>query len=168
MRTLILMRHAKSSWDDATQKDIDRPLNKRGRNAATLLGRWLRQKGYQPDFALISVAERTRETWAGVVAETGDRPARFVPELYEAGPEVMLRVLRKAPDVGTVLMLGHLPGIGAFARKLLREPPDTVDFTRFPTAATAVIAFDLPDWSDVDWSTGDLTDFAVPKQLAEN
>jgi phosphohistidine phosphatase len=168
MRTLILMRHAKSSWDDATQKDIDRPLNKRGRNAATLLGRWLRQKGYQPDFALISVAERTRETWARVVAETGERTARFVPELYEAGPEVMLRVLRKAPDVGTVLMLGHMPGIGAFARQLLREPPSSTDVSRFPTAATAVIAFDLPGWSDVGWSTGRLTDFAVPKQLAED
>ncbi len=166
MKTLILMRHAKSSWDDPAQKDIDRPLNKRGRNAATLLGRWLRQKGYQPDFALVSVAERTRETWARVVAETGDRPARFEPELYEARPEAMLRVLGKAPDVNTVLMLGHMPGIGEFARQLLREPPGSTDFTRFPTAATAVIAFDVADWSDVGWSTGRLTDFVVPKHLA--
>jgi phosphohistidine phosphatase len=114
------------------------------------------------------VAERTRETWARVVAETGDRPASFVPELYEAGPETMLRVLRRASDVGSVLMLGHMPGIGAFARQLLREPPTSVEFSRFPTGATAVIAFDLPGWSDVDWSTGSLTDFVVPKLLEDS
>jgi phosphohistidine phosphatase len=113
MKRLILMRHAKSSWDDPAMRDIDRPLNKRGRKNAALMGRWLKDEGYVPEHALVSVAERTRETWARVQEAAGAGPADFVRELYEAGPETMLQVLRGAPAVATVLILGHMPGIGA-------------------------------------------------------
>ena len=168
MKRLILMRHAKSSWDDPAQRDIDRPLNGRGRRNATLMGHWLKREGYLPGHALVSVAERTRETWARLQETAGEGPVDFVRELYAAGPEAMLRVLQGAPGAGTLLMLGHQPGIGAFARLLLREAPADTDFARFPTAATAVIDFDAADWAEVGWGTGRLVAFTVPRALEDS
>ena len=78
----------------------------------------------------------------------------------------MLAVLRAAPDVERVLMLGHQPGIGAFAERLLAEAPDDPDFAKFPTGATAVIDFDVPAWPEVGWGGGRLADFVVPRSLS--
>ena len=132
MRRLILMRHAKSSWADPGQRDLDRPLNKRGRRAAALIGGWLKKKGYRPDQALVSSARRTQETWAGVVAEAGPAETRYLPELYHAGPESMLEIVQRAPDVGCLLVLGHQPGIGAFAARLLADPPEDARLRQVP------------------------------------
>ena len=165
MRRLILMRHAKSSWADPGQRDLDRPLSKRGRRAAGLLGGWLKAKGYRPDQALVSTARRAQETWAGVVAAAGAAPTSYVPEIYHAAPETLLAVLRSAPDVERVLLLGHQPGIGSFARRLLADPPGDADFAKFPTGATAVIDFAADRWSEVGWETGRLADFTVPRRL---
>jgi phosphohistidine phosphatase len=165
MRRLILMRHAKSSWADPTQRDLDRPLNKRGRRSAKLIGTWLKAKGYLPGAALVSTARRTQETWSGVVGTAGAAATTYVPELYQAGPEAMLAALRQAPDIAAVLMLGHQPGIGEFARRLLAEPPDDADFAKFPTAAVAVIDFDADAWPAVAWGRGRLADFVTPRVL---
>jgi phosphohistidine phosphatase len=165
MRRLIVMRHAKSSWADPGLRDLDRPLNKRGRRAAGLIGGWLKRGGYRPDQALVSSARRARETWAGIVAVAGAAPTNYRPEIYHAAPETLLAVLREAQGAGPVLMLGHQPGIGAFARRLLAAPPEDADFERFPTAAAAVIDLPVGDWAAVDWGTGDLVAFAVPRAL---
>ena len=95
---LILTRHAKSSWDDPTQADHDRPLNDRGRRSARELGDWLASRGYHPEEVLCSTAERTRETWDGVAMACLEvRPhLRFEPGLYHASPEKMLTMLRTA------------------------------------------------------------------------
>jgi phosphohistidine phosphatase len=77
----------------------------------------------------------------------------------------MLDVLRRAADVPSVLMLGHQPGIGLFAQRLLAEPPDDADFLKYPTAATTVIDFDRADWSAVGWGEGRLVAFVVPRTL---
>lgn len=168
MRRLILMRHAKSSWADPGQRDLDRPLNKRGRRGAALVGAWLKRRGYRPKQALVSTARRTQETWAQLVAAAGAAETSYLPELYNAGPEALLAALRQAPDVPVVLMLGHQPGVGAFAARLLAEAPGEAiakDFAKYPTAATAVIDFDADDWGGVDWRGGTLTDFVVPRAL---
>jgi phosphohistidine phosphatase len=165
MRRLILMRHAKSSWADPGQRDLDRPLNKRGRRSAALLGQWLKDGGWRPDHALVSVARRTRETWAGVTGVLGATPAAHRRELYAASAPAMLALLHEAPDVRCLLMLGHQPGIGALARVLLAEPPDDPDFARFPTGATAVIDFDVEDWRAIGESAGRLAAFTVPRAL---
>ncbi len=165
MRRLILMRHAKSSWADPGQRDLDRPLNKRGRKAAALVGGWLKAGGYLPEQALVSAARRAQETWAGVVTVVKPAPTTYVPELYHAAPEAMLAVLQAAPDVGTVLLLGHQPGIGSFARRLLVAPPEDEGLAKFPTAAVAVIDFDADDWGSVGWGAGRLVDFVVPRAL---
>ncbi|MER2509961.1 histidine phosphatase family protein [Amaricoccus sp.] len=164
MKRLILMRHAKSSWADAGQADIDRPLNGRGRRNAAAIGGWLRDQGYRPDEALVSSATRTRETWFEIAAVLGQGPARFLPELYEADPERMLGVLREAHGAG-VLMIGHQPGIGSLARRLLADVPDDPEFAHYPTAATAVIDFDVEDWGAVAWNAGRLVAFVVPRAL---
>ena len=165
MRRLILMRHAKSSWADPGQRDLDRPLNKRGRRSATLVGEWLARQGYRPDLALVSSARRTQETWSGLVAEVGPAATTYLPELYHAGADALLEVLRRAGDAGCVLLLGHQPGIGGFAARVLASPPDDPDFVKYPTAAAAVIDFDRAAWADVDWGDGRLAAFAVPRTL---
>ena len=165
MRRLILMRHAKSSWADPGQRDLDRPLNKRGRRSAALVGAWLARKGYRPQHGLVSIARRTQETWAAVVAVVGGAETTYLPEIYHAPPDLLFAALRRAPDVATVLMLGHQPGIGGFARQLLAAVPGDADFAKYPTAATAVIEFDIQDWRHVDWESGKLRDFVVPRRL---
>ncbi|MBP7000098.1 histidine phosphatase family protein [Amaricoccus sp.] len=166
MLTLILMRHAKSSWADRGQADVDRPLNARGRRASAAVGDWLASKGLIPAAALVSAAARTRETWERLGPGFADVPARFLPELYHAGPETLLRVLRAAPQASPLLLLGHQPGIGEAALRLLAALPDDPDYARYPTAATAVIAFEAPAWSAVAWGSGRLADFVTPAALA--
>lgn len=163
MKRLIVMRHAKSSWADPGQRDLDRPLNKRGRRAAELMAGWLRENGFRPDQALVSSARRTQETWAGLVAILGAAPTCYLPEIYHAGPDQILDVVRRNAEGDTVLVLGHQPGIGLFARKMLAEPPDDPEFEHYPTTATTVI--EVPDWKDLDWSTGRLCAFIAPRGL---
>ncbi len=116
---LILMRHAKSSWDNALLEDHARTLNGRGRLSAKALGDWMRQKSYHPDQVLCSSAMRTRETFAGlnIAADTA-----FLDSLYLASNDRMFTVLRGASEA-LVLMLGHNPGISCFAEQLVVTPP---------------------------------------------
>ena len=165
MKRLILMRHAKSSWADSGQRDFDRPLNGRGVRSAKLIGEWLSSKGYLPDMALVSSAQRTGETWTGITGVIGARPVNFVSALYHGDPGSMLELLRNTPDAGTILMLGHMPGVGAFAAELLSAPPDDPDFDRHPTAATTVMDFAISDWKDVRRGSGQLVDFVTPRAL---
>ncbi len=165
MKRLILMRHAKSCWSEPDLRDHDRPLNKRGRRAATAVGEWLRERGHIPDHALVSSARRTQETWGRVVEVTGAAPTSYVPSLYAAVDETMLEVLREAPKTDCVLMLGHQPGIGDFARRLLAVPPADAEFEKYPTGATAVIDLPVGTWAEAGWGAGRLVDFVVPRAL---
>ena len=165
MRRLILMRHAKSSWSDPEQRDLDRPLNRRGRRGAGLIGRWLKSKGYEPDHALVSNARRAQETWSRVVEKIGGTPTTYVTELYQADTAAILAAVQRAPDVARLLVLGHQPGIGSFARFILESPPEDAAFEKFPTGATAVIDFDAATWSEVALGRGRLHDFVVPRAL---
>lgn len=166
MQRLIVMRHAKSSWADPGQRDFDRPLNKRGERSAGAVGAWLRDRGYVPGHALVSSARRTRDTWAGVAAEVGGTsPVVFVPDSYEAAVETVLEVLRHYGKAECVLMLGHQPGIGGFAERILSTAPSDPDFATYPTTATTVIDFDGTDWGSVGWHDGRLRDFVVPRRL---
>ncbi|RNF34474.1 SixA phosphatase family protein [Paracoccus methylarcula] len=159
-RRLILTRHAKSAWDDPTLADHDRPLNARGRRSALALGDWLASRDYEPEEVLCSSALRTRETWeavASAILET--RPLiRMEPGLYHASPEKMLTILRSASHQ-TVMMLGHNPGIAAFAAMLPARVPLEPEFRRYPTAATLVVDFQIDNWSEVAPGQGSVMDF---------
>ena len=166
MKRVILLRHAKSSWSDPPLRDHARPLNKRGRRSADLIGRWLSEKGLRPDIAFVSSSERTLETWRLTGQQLGDPKTSVRREIYEATPETLLATLASAPQhADTVLLLGHQPGIGALAQFLLRAPPSDADFIKYPTAAVAVIDLPIETWTEIQWNSGDLVEFFVPRAL---
>jgi phosphohistidine phosphatase len=163
MKRLILMRHAKSSWDHPGLSDHDRPLNARGKRSAKALGDWLRQRNFVPDQILSSSSTRTRETFARL-GLTGD--VQWLDRLYHADPDDILRVLRHATGQ-TVLLLGHNPGIAEFAQDIVEEAPNHSRFDDYPTGATLVAEFDIDDWSLLEMGTGRALDFIVPRDLIE-
>jgi phosphohistidine phosphatase len=171
MKQLLLLRHAKSSWDDASMADFDRPLASRGREAAPLLGRELAQRGWLPDLALVSPAVRTRETWELVAAELAEAPrASFPTPLYEASVQTLLtEVQHTADSVRVLLLVGHNPGLEDFARLLAGDNSDAkaLDKLRqkFPTAALARFKFD-GTWANLSAGAARLSHFLRPKDLA--
>ena len=166
MKRLILTRHAKSSWDDPMTPDHDRPLNDRGKAAAADLGQWLASRDYVPGEVLCSDALRTRKTFSGIAPALPGTPVlELKPALYHAGPDVMMAVLRHAA-ADVVMMIGHNPGIADFAARLVAHPPVNADFARYPTGATLVVDFDIPDWGQVGFGAGVTVDFIVPREIA--
>lgn len=163
-RTLILTRHAKSSWDNPGLSDHERPLNKRGRKSAAAIGAWLKEKGWLPDELLSSSSVRTRETWEQMGLEA--EKLTFTDDLYHAPPDRMFRLLSSATGK-TVLMLGHNPGIAGFAGAIVEEAPMHSWFFDYPTGATTVIRFDIDDWRDLNWRSGRVLGFVIPRELAE-
>ena len=162
MGRLILMRHAKSSWQDPAQDDHARPLNKRGRASAKAMGQWLRSKRYIPDEVLSSDAQRTGETFIGLNLPI---TPSYLHALYHASADEMLMQLRAARGA-TILLLGHNPGAAEMATRLAQTPFDHPRFHDFPTCATLVLDF-ANDWPSVNWQSGDVVDFAIPRELLE-
>lgn len=148
---LILMRHCKSDWSTG-QADEDRPLNKRGRGAATALGDWLRTKGHLPSAALVSSATRTRETFERLRL---DCPATFHDSLYLAEPIVILDHIKSTP-ADTLLVVGHNPGIAELVDGLVPDAPNHPRFFDYPTGATTVL--DMT-------AGGTVLDFITPRDL---
>ncbi|MCB1365525.1 MAG: histidine phosphatase family protein [Rhodobacteraceae bacterium] len=162
-KTLILMRHAKSSWDNPGLSDYDRKLTKRGKRSAKVLGDWLRGRGWLPDQILCSAAARTRKTCAGLELET---EAEFTDNLYRVTSNQMLRVLSQASG-DVVLMLGHNPAVQKFAETIVDEAPEHPRFRDYPTGATLVVQFDVDSWDRVAWRGGKVLDFVVPRDLMD-
>lgn len=169
-RRLILLRHAKSDRP-AGIRDLERPLNPRGRRAAPLIGQYMAKEGLRPDRAVISTSTRTRETWDAVREAIGNPPSEFVEAIYEAPAEALLAVIRSAPDDSTSLLLvGHNPGIQDLAMALVGSGPEALQrqlSTEFPTAALAVIDFDVADWADIRRRSGEVDRFVRPRDLEE-
>ncbi|KIC11662.1 phosphoglycerate mutase [Leisingera sp. ANG-M1] len=159
--TLILTRHAKSAWDTNVPSDHARPLNKRGRRSAPAIAAWLKECGYLPDQVISSSSQRTRETWELMGL---DAPAAFTERLYHANSDIMFKALSEA-EQPCVMMIGHNPGIAAFAHSIVASPPDHSRFDDYPTGATLVVRFAIDTWRDLAWSSGNVIDFAVPREL---
>lgn len=155
MRRLIVMRHAKSSWASAGLSDHARPLNRRGRLAAPLMGAWLREiadeQAFSLDRAIVSDSRRTRETWGWVSGVWGaSAEAHFEPRLYLATTETLYSVLHELPETDScVLFLAHNPGLCDWVASLSGRRVD-----RFPTAATALLSGEKP-WREI--GPGDMT-----------
>ena len=163
---LILTRHAKSNWDDQTLDDHDRPLNKRGQVASQDIGEWLAQHDFVPDLVLCSTAARTTETWEIMAEALPRKPeTRFDRALYHSSPEQILSSLRDVGDAECVLLLAHNPGIALAANALAAKPPHHPRFATYPTAATTVFQFDIENWKQLAWGTGDVLEFALPREL---
>jgi phosphohistidine phosphatase len=163
-RRLMLLRHAKSDWPDVP--DRDRPLAKRGRRDAPVIGRWLRDHGYLPDTVICSAARRTRQTWELVARELGGSPwVTFEPRAYAASAMTLLYLVRELSATSqAALLIGHNPGVADLATSLAR-PPDHDDAPiTFPTAAVAILAVS-GDWADLFPGQARLLDYATPAGL---
>ncbi|WP_460272551.1 SixA phosphatase family protein [Celeribacter sp. ULVN23_4] len=164
-RRLILIRHAKSSWGDPLQEDIDRPLNERGQRNAMSMGHWLKEHGYFPDQALVSVAARTQQTYERVCHGLGMTPETQVHDaLYLASDSCLLRALHRATGQ-TVLLIAHNPGIGEFAHRFAKVAPDHPQFLQYPTCATTVFELGCADWKDARYGDNTVLNFAVPREI---
>ena len=168
MLRLLLLRHAKSAWPPGTA-DVDRPLSRRGHDAAILMGGHLRDEGLQPDLALVSPARRTQETWDLVRPAIGDVPVRRDGRIYEAPVGRLLAVLQEVgPETRTLLMIGHNPGCEDLAGFLIGEGDQDALLRlgrKYPTAGLAVIDFPQDHWAQVGRKAGRLERFATPKSL---
>lgn len=161
---LILMRHAKSSWDNPDWRDNERPLNERGQKSAAGLGKWLTGKGYVPDLVLCSTARRTRETFEGLGLKV---PVKFLDSLYHASTGLLLETLRDEARFTTVLMITHNPACADFADRIVSNPPSHDRFADYPTGATLVVDFTAEEWGDVDFHQGTARDFVTPRELID-
>jgi phosphohistidine phosphatase len=170
MRRLLLLRHAKSSWDTPGLADLDRPLAPRGRQTAPLMAQLMAKRRWVPDLVLCSQAERVRETWQLMAPLLGEQIAsKTLRTIYPGAPSRLLMTLRRAPDEArTLLLIGHNPGLGAFATSLCgggSKKALAKMSTKFPTAGLAVIDFDADRWSEVAGGAGRLEAFVRPKDL---
>jgi len=169
MLRLLLARHAKSSWDNPSLSDHDRPLSPRGQTAAPAIGAALRERGFVPELVYSSTSARTRETWAAMEPELGE-PVEidFQPDLYLASPGTMMALAQSAPSyVRSLMILAHNPGTQALAAGLTAAGnPDDIQAMRmkFPTGAVSVIEFAADRWEDID-DNGTLVDFLRPRLL---
>src|SRR5687767_14307674 len=162
MKTLLVLRHAKSSWNDPALDDHERPLNKRGRRDAPRMGELVREYGLIPDAVISSDAVRARLT-AEAVAEA----ARYAGEilldrhLYLAGPADILSRLRTVQEnAATVMIVGHNPGLEKLVEQLTGERED------LPTAALAQIGLPIDQWRGLNLSTrGTLVGLWRPEEL---
>lgn len=159
-KTLFLLRHLKSSWDDRSLADRDRPLAPRGRKAGKRVARHLRENGIAPELVLCSPAVRTRESLEAARGALGDPEVRFEERLYGASKDELLEVLRDVdPDVSSVLVIAHNPGLEDLAAALGGTVPE-----KFPTGAFVTLA--LPgEWAELEPDSCELTAFVVPREL---
>jgi phosphohistidine phosphatase len=159
MKTLLLLRHAKSSRKDPDVKDFDRPLNQRGLKAASLVGEFIRKRKVQPDLVLSSPAERARQTTELVLAEAGLKIAvRHDERIYEATGARLLEVVAQIEDeVKVAMLVGHNPGFEELLEALTGEAHN------LPTAALAGVELDIEKWNKVRAATGRLEWLVNPK-----
>jgi phosphohistidine phosphatase len=161
MKTLYLMRHAKSSWKDNQLMDHERPLKKKGRKDATSMGTMLSGKKRTPAIIYSSTAERARET-AGIVAETSGYigEVHYDQRLYLAEPDTLIAFIHELPDnVENILLVGHNPGLEALAQVLSGK------IVALPTAAIAHFKLEVDQWKNINLATrGEMAHLWVPKE----
>jgi phosphohistidine phosphatase len=144
MKTLLILRHAKSSWKFPDLSDHDRPLNRRGKRDAPRMGRTIKERGLVPDLVISSTAARAKDTASAVAKHSGYKGKRIRFEsLYAAEPGAYLAVLRGLTDnYQRVLIVGHNPSVGELIELL------TGEIHIVPTCTLAQIEFDIQKWSD--------------------
>lgn len=161
MKTLFIVRHAKSSWDDPTLSDFDRPLNDRGRRDAPRMGKRLKGKGILVDLMITSPAKRAYAT-CQKIAEVLNFPTdkvKLEEKLYHASENSILNIIRKLNDRNTTVMIfGHNPGLTDFVNSLTNN-----NIFNVPTCGVATCDFKVNSWKEVGWGKGELTFYDYPK-----
>lgn len=161
-RRLTLLRHAKSSWQDDSLKDRERPLNERGERDAPMMGRRMLARNARPTLILTSPAVRARHTARLVAREIG-YPREFLQReeaLYLASPDDIVAVVARQDDqLRDIIVCGHNPGITELANRLTGAGIDNV-----PTCGIVVIDLALAHWADLPATRGELVDFDYPRR----
>lgn len=169
MKTIYLLRHAKSSWKQGGLADLDRPLAKRGRRAAKLMADHLLSAGIEPAQILCSPSVRTRETLAAIEKRLAATLAvRIEKALYLADAPALLRRIRRLSDsLPTVMLIGHNPGLETLALMLLPGSDRLAGglAEKFPTGALCVLVCAVDRWRDVGPATATLDAFVRPGDL---
>jgi len=162
MKTLLILRHAKSSWKNMILSDHERPLNKRGKRDAPRMGTLLAEKNLTPNLIITSSAERALTTAESVALNSGyEQEIVVTRNLYHGDPENYLDVLRERGEPhACVMVVGHNPGMEALVEDL------TGTYQRMPTATLVQVELHLDSWTDfTEGVTGDLIDLWRPKEL---
>ena len=162
MKTLLLLRHAKSSWKHPELADHDRPLNKRGKRDAPSIGQLVSDKGLVPDLIMSSTAKRARKTARAVAKASGYKgKIELTPTFYLASPEAYIEALCSlSEDYERIMLVGHNPGMEELLEMLIRriEP--------MPTAALALVSLPITEWKELNYeTTGELIDLWKPREL---
>lgn len=161
MKTLYVVRHAKSSWDDPLLDDFSRPLNDRGKKDAPRMGKRLKKKKVLPDLILVSPARRTLAT-AKKIAEVLDYAEEKIKTdsaLYHASSKVLLSKIKRASDAADIIMIvGHNPGLTEFVNELMDQ-----EFDNIPTCGIAACTLDVDSWKEVKMGMGKMIFYDYPK-----
>jgi len=171
MLKLLLLRHAKSSWDNPDYSDHQRPLNNRGLKAAPKVGKYIVKQEITPKLVLSSTATRARQTTQLVTEQFNDEiETRFIDDLYGfSGFHTPLNIIRDNGDQQSPLMVvGHNPTMEVLAAELTgagNSAARALMHVKYPTAALAVIDFDIPRWADLQTGIGTLVRFIRPRDL---
>jgi phosphohistidine phosphatase len=169
MKTLTLLRHAKSGWDDPVARDFDRPLNPKGQRAAAMVGRHMKALGLAFDHVLASPAARVVETLRHVgQGYGGDLAPAWDQRIYLASTATLLDIVHELPaGAERVLLVGHNPGLEELVLSLVPDDGalrDEVEI-KFPTATLAEMTFETGGWGAVQPGNGTLTRFVRPRDL---
>jgi phosphohistidine phosphatase len=173
VKTILLLRHAKSAWGQAGLDDHERPLNRRGERAAEAMAEHIVHKAPRPDLILCSTAVRTRQTLAPLVHRLANPapPIALEKGLYLASEEALLERLRAVgADVRTVLLVGHNEGIGRLAQGLAGSgaPAELARLQeKFPTGALATLQAAEGPWRDLSPGAANLVGFVRPRDLSD-
>lgn len=170
MKTLTLLRHAKSGWDDPVTRDFDRPLNAKGKRAAQTVGRHLRDLGLEFDYVVASPAIRVGETLDAVVAGYGRKLAPvWERRIYLASAATLLDVVHELPaDAERVLLVGHNPGLEDLVMMLVPHATDGLRALveeKYPTATLAEMTLVADGWNTVATGGATLTRYIRPRDL---
>lgn len=169
MRRLLLLRHAKSAWNQPGLSDIDRPLNQRGTAIAPLVGAYMKDEGLLPDYALVSTAKRTRQTWQLLSSVWGEVRHGFDERLYETYAKAILAIIKANPaQLSSLLIVGHNPGLQELAVILARQEKSKTlrSLTdHFPTTALCVLDFEVDEWEDIIPGLGVIERYVTPRSL---
>jgi phosphohistidine phosphatase len=161
MKTLILIRHAKSSWDNFDLSDFDRPLNNRGLRDAPRMGKRLKEKDLAPELVISSPANRALTTCT-IISETIGFPTERIQKdkaIYHADEDQLLSIVQNLPDFADQVMLyGHNPGFTDFANHLTKSHIDNI-----PTCGIVACQLNITTWKEVKWGAGKLLFYDFPK-----
>ncbi len=164
MKTLYLLRHAKSSWKNPELLDFERPLNRRGKKDAPAMGKFLKSKEVEIELLLCSPAKRACKTAKKVAKEIAypKQKILYKKEIYEANVADLFGVVQETPNaIASLMIVGHNPSLNDFANLLLSENP----IENIPTAGIVAISLSINSWQEIEENTGKLLFFEYPKKI---